>query len=443
MLWRVFCTFIYTEKYSHLKIEQLYQYFLKSSGICTDTRKISKGCLFFALKGDNFNGNTFTQEALDKGAFKVVIDDLRHHKNTGETILSGNALKLLQKLALYHRKQLNIPIIAITGSNGKTTTKELIKTVLSEKFNTVATVGNLNNHIGVPLTLLSMDAKTQLGIVEMGANHLKEIDFLCAIALPDYGYITNFGKAHLEGFGSLEGVIKAKTELYNYIKKHNKIVFVNANDKKQMKLSESISRITFGNNKQDFSIQLKNKEDKLVIKYKNTLIESNLIGIYNFDNLAAAVSIGAFFKVQKGDIKSAIENYQPSNNRSQIINKGSNKIILDAYNANPSSLLAALSSFLKSKENHKILFLGDMFELGKETKTEHQNIVNFLEDNYFTYCYLIGENFNKTKTTSKKISKLKTFESLKKVLNDNHFKNSFILIKASRGMALERVLELL
>ena len=426
-----------------MKIEVLHQHLLKSKGVCTDTRKITRGCLFFALTGDNFNGNEFAQEALDKGAYKVVIDQIDYHKNTGETILCASSLKMLQKLANYHRKQINIPIIAITGSNGKTTTKELIHAVLSQKYKIIATKGNLNNHIGVPLTLLSMNSETEIGIVEMGANHLKEIEKLCEITLPDYGYITNYGKAHLEGFGSLKGVIKGKTELYKHIKEHDKIVFVNANDPKQLLYSQGLKRVTFGNKQQDSNIRLKDASYTLVVVYEDVEIQSNLIGLYNFPNIASAIAIGDYFKVSKENIKSAIEDYIPTNNRSQLIEKGTNKIILDAYNANPTSMIAALENFKQAKGENKILFLGDMFELGEDSEREHQIIVNFLEENPMGITYLIGSNFFKTKTTKEYIHTLKTFDELKKQLTDNCPENSYILIKASRGMALERILELL
>ncbi len=426
-----------------MKIDTLHQHFLKSTGICTDTRTITKGCLFFALKGENFNGNKFAQEALDKGAYKVIIDEVEYHKITGETLLCSNTLRALQKLACFHRDYLKLPIIALTGSNGKTTTKELINAVLSQKFKTVATKGNLNNHIGVPLTLLSMNSETEIGIVEMGANHLKEIESLCDIAKPDYGYITNFGKAHLEGFGSVEGVIKGKTELYRHLNAYNKTVFVNANDPKQLLYSQILNKITFGNKQQDCSIQLIDASEKLKVSFKDLEIQSNLIGLYNFHNIAAAICIGDYFEVSKENIKKAIEDYIPTNNRSQLIEKGTNRIILDAYNANPSSMRVALENFKQSKGKNKVLFLGDMFELGKEAKKEHQNIVDFLEENTFDKMFLIGENFFKTKLTSSQIHQFKTFEDLQKELEVNPPKNSYLLIKASRGMALERILDLL
>lgn len=426
-----------------MKIEQLHQYFLESKGICTDTRKITEACLFFALKGDNFDGNEFADEALDKGAIKVVIDDIRFHKNTGETILCANALQLLQKLATYHRKHLNIPFIAVTGSNGKTTTKELMCAVLAQKFNTSATVGNLNNHIGVPLTLLSMTPETELGIVEMGANHLKEIERLTAIIQPEYGYITNFGKSHLEGFGSLDGVIRAKSELYKYIKENQKTVFVNGNDPKQMELTKTMKRVTFGNDEQDYYISLKDASKTVSVIFDGLEIQSQLIGIYNFHNIAAAIAIGAYFDVPPAKIKTAIENYVPSMNRSQIVKQGGHKIILDAYNANPTSMMAALENFKQAEGENKLMILGDMFELGTESEKEHQDITTFLEKDPFGNVLLVGSNFFKTKTKASHIILLESFEDLKNHLEAHKPSNTFMLIKGSRGMALERVLELL
>lgn len=426
-----------------MKIERVYQYFLESTGICTDTRKIEKGCLFFALKGDNFNGNKFTQEALDKGAFKVIIDEDAYHKPSNETILCSNSLQLLQELATHHRKQLNLPIIALTGSNGKTTTKELIHAVLKQDYKTTATIGNLNNHIGVPLTLLSMTSETEIGIVEMGANHPKEIEHLCNIALPDYGYITNFGKAHLEGFGSIEGVIKAKTELYVHLQKHQKTVFINANDPIQQSLSEGIKKISFGTkNDTSFATLLSSKKE-LIISFHGLEIKSNLIGAYNFSNIAAAIAIGTYFKVSSEKIKAAIEAYIPTNNRSQRIEKNTNQIILDAYNANPTSMLAALENFKQTEGEAKVLFLGDMFELGTEAASEHQKITDYLSKNNLGKTYLLGSNFFNTKTNASNIQKFETFEAFTAQFSENSIHHSIILIKGSRGMALERILTLI
>jgi UDP-N-acetylmuramoyl-tripeptide--D-alanyl-D-alanine ligase len=424
-----------------MNIASLHKYFLQSNGVSTDTRKIFKNCIFFALKGEKFNGNLFAQEALDKGAFKVIVDEEAFHKNTGETILVENVLLTLQQLARFHRKSLKLPIISLTGSNGKTTSKELISAVLSQKFKTVATKGNLNNHIGVPLTLLTMNKETEIGIVEMGANHLGEIKMLSEIAEPDYGYITNFGKAHLEGFGSLDGVVQGKTELYQFLKKHNKKIFVNADDLKQIAKSVGIERITFGTKSNDFNIQLLDSSHHLLVEFNGTQIQSNLVGAYNFANLSAAIAIGAFFNIPTDKIKTGIESYVPSNNRSQLITNGTNTILMDAYNANPTSMMAALENFKQAKGENKIMFLGDMFELGKEAKIEHQHIVDFLAKNPFGKVFLTGSNFYKTINKTSFIKQFETFDELKKMLENNAPKNSTILIKASRGMALERILD--
>ncbi len=426
-----------------MDIETLYQHFLDSSGVCTDTRDISPDCLFFALKGENFNGNLFAQEALDKGAHTVVVDEEAYHQSGGQTFLVHNTILALQELAQFHRKQLNAKIIALTGSNGKTTTKELISSVLSQKYHTVATKGNLNNHIGVPLTLLSLDAETEFGIVEMGANHLGEIKMLSDIAQPDFGYITNFGKAHLEGFGSIEGVVKGKTELYDFLRTHERKVFVNDADPLQMKASQFMDRIVFSSSNSTYPIQLIDATQELLIEFDQTKIQSKLIGAYNFGNIAAAIAMGAYFKIPTVQIKAGVESYMPTNNRSQILTQGSNTILMDAYNANPTSMLAALKNFKTMKGNNKILYLGDMFELGKDTEREHQKIVDLLSADEWGKVFLTGENFFKTSVSQPFISKYRTFEDLKKELENSSPSNATILIKASRGMALERILPLL
>ena len=423
-----------------MNIEQLYNLFKINQSISTDTRAIVKGSLFFSLKGDNFNGNKFAEVALKKGASYAIIDEEKYKLND-KMILVENVLVTLQNLATYHRKYLKLPIISLTGSNGKTTTKELINAVLSKKYNTSATVGNLNNHIGVPLTLLKMNSSTEIGIVEMGANHLKEIELLTNIALPDYGYITNFGKAHLEGFGSLKGVIKGKTELYDYLKKENKVAFINSEDNIQLEKSKEMNIITFGQKDADYVIEYEKADPFVVLKLNNKIIESKLIGNYNFNNIAAAIALGRYFKVSDKLIKEAIENYNPTNNRSQIIHKGTNKIILDAYNANPSSMKVALENLSDLTDNCKIAILGDMFELGVEAETEHQKIADLVQRLDITTIYLLGENFYKIKSNNEKIRKFISFEKFKEVFNSSLVENSTILIKASRGMALERLLE--
>lgn len=428
-----------------MTIDALHKLFLTHLSVSTDTRKIKPGDLFFALKGDSFNGNHFAEKALHTGASYAIIDESEFDLNNGKTILVENVLKTLQKLATFHRKYLGLPIIALTGSNGKTTTKELIHTVLSQKYNTVSTMGNLNNHIGVPLTLLSMNETTEIGVVEMGANHPGEIDFLCQIAHPDYGYITNFGKAHLEGFGSLEGVIKAKTELYRYLKAHNKIVFVNTNDKEQVAQSLDLKKITFGTEPQNDSTIANTAPTSayVSISYKSTIINSQLVGQYNFSNIGAAIAIGVFFDVAESDIKKGIENYTPKNSRSQIVAKNSNTILLDAYNANPTSMEAALENFNQWEVKGKCLFLGDMFEIGETASTEHQKIVEIAATMNFEQVILVGKNFYNTQITQPSVLKYLTFDDLKNSYNFSAIKNSHILIKGSRGMAMERILELL
>jgi UDP-N-acetylmuramoyl-tripeptide--D-alanyl-D-alanine ligase len=400
--------------------------------------------MFFALKGDHFDANTFTNEALAKGAKYVIIDNKDFVINN-QTILVDNVLETLQKLATFHRQFLNIPVIGLTGSNGKTTTKELINVVLSKKFNTKATVGNLNNHIGVPLTLLSFTKETEIGIVEMGANHQKEIEFLCSIAQPDFGYITNFGKAHLEGFGGVAGVIKGKSEILTYLFQHEKLVFVNIDDAIQFqKTIEYSSKFTFSHTdkKANLYIETINANPFVEVTISGTIIKSNLIGMYNATNINAAIAIGLFFKVSLQDIKDAIEHYIPENNRSQLMRKNSNEIILDAYNANPSSMKVALENFIQLDKNNKLIIIGDMFELGIESLHEHKEIVQFMKDKNIE-TYFIGNDFYSSLVTIPNFKFFKNFDDFGKHLIECKLENKFILIKGSRGMALERTLAFL
>jgi len=419
-----------------MNIEKIYSLFLKQQIVDTDTRKIRNGSLFFALKGDNFNGNKFAAEALNQGASYAIIDEVEYQTQTN-TILVKDVLTTLQQLANHHRKKLNTTIIALTGSNGKTTTKELINCVLSSKYKTTATIGNLNNHIGVPLTLLSLTNETEIGIVEMGANHLKEIENLCKITEPNFGLITNFGKAHLEGFGSVEGIIKAKSELYDFLRKSDGTAFINTDDAKQVQQSEGMKTITFNNE----NIEFVEAKPFVKVKFKDVDINSQLIGKYNYNNIAAAIAIGNYFNIAVNDIKIAIENYTPTNNRSQIIRKGTNKIILDAYNANPSSMQAALENFAQLEDLDKIIILGDMFELGESAVIEHQKIAELATSSGFKEVYLIGKAFSTT--SAKNAFIFESFENFKNTTNFIKFKNSSILIKGSRGMALERILDFL
>ncbi|MCF2876591.1 MULTISPECIES: UDP-N-acetylmuramoyl-tripeptide--D-alanyl-D-alanine ligase [unclassified Tenacibaculum] len=416
-----------------MDIKELYRLFIQHGLVDTDTRKIRNNSMFFALKGDNFNGNKFASDALAKGAKYAVVDEIEY-KTNDNIILVDNVLKALQDLANYHRNELNIPIISLTGSNGKTTTKELINAVLSCRFKTTATKGNLNNHIGVPLTLLSMNSDTEIGIVEMGANHQKEIAFLSKIVEPNYGYITNFGSAHLEGFRSIEGVIKGKSELYDFIRDSKGKVFLNSKDPIQVEKTKEIDVIRF-----EESIKFISANPFVSLGFNNDVIYSQLIGSYNFANISAAITIGNYFKVPQKEIKKAIENYIPSNNRSEIIETENNKIILDAYNANPTSMKAALDSFVLYESNHKTVILGDMFELGDYSELEHQKIVNFVSKAKFDRVLLVGKNFFQTETN---YQKFKTLDELKKYLQDSPIKGSTILIKGSRGIALENTLPL-
>lgn len=423
-----------------MKTDALHQLFLKFPTACTDTRKISKDCIFFALKGDNFDGNRFAAAALNKGAAYAVIDDISYAASD-KHILVDDTLITLQQLATSHRNHCKAKIIGLTGSNGKTTTKELIKAVLSKIYKTTATEGNLNNHIGVPLTLLSIKPNTDFAVVEMGANHQREIDFLCSIAQPDFGYITNFGKAHIEGFGSEEGVIKGKSELYDYLRLNNKPIFFNGDDPIQLdKLGTYINKFGFSTAKfQYYKIEFLGANPFVTLRVEDITIQSQLIGRYNFTNCSAAVLIGKYFNVPINDIKEGIENFMPQNNRSQIIKKDGYQIILDAYNANPTSMQAALENFQAIDEkNKKIVFLGDMFELGQIAKTEHQGIADLTAQMNFDEVFLVGETFNICQTKFKKFA---SFDALAAYLKNTALPKGSILIKGSRGMALERILE--
>lgn len=425
-----------------MDIQNIHRLFLSCGSVSIDTRKIETQSFFVAIKGEHFDANTFAKEALEKGASYVMIDNADYFIDS-RTILVNDSLAALQELARFHRKCLKLPIVALTGSNGKTTTKELINAVLSQQFNTKATVGNLNNHIGVPLTLLSFDSKTEIGIVEMGANHQKEIEFLCDLAQPDFGYITNFGKAHLEGFGGVEGVIKGKSEMYQYLAANDKMAFVNLEDPIQAEKSKQLKSFTFGCNRSDADLNIASVAANpfVSVTFDGVSIQSQLIGLYNANNINAAIAIGKYFEVPDAAIKQALENYIPANNRSQLLVKKGNEIILDAYNANPSSMAVAIENFIQLDKPEKVMILGDMFELGNESPQEHSNIINSLKNTVDVVCYFIGKDFYANQIEKENFIFYETFDELASELKKRAFKNKIILIKGSRGMALERTLE--
>jgi UDP-N-acetylmuramoyl-tripeptide--D-alanyl-D-alanine ligase len=430
-----------------LSIEDLYDVYLKHPKISTDTRSIESNSLFFALKGQNFDGNKFSHEALKAGAAYAIIDDVSFDI-FDNTILVDDVLTTLQNLANYHRKQLKIPFLAITGSNGKTTTKELIAAVLSKKYKCLATKGNLNNHIGVPLTLLSITPDIEFAIIEMGANHQKEIEDLCAIAMPDYGIITNIGKAHLEGFGGIEGVKKGKGEMYDFIKKNGGKVFVNANDEvlKEMMLQRHLNAVLYGTVENlDLTGRIINDQPTLEFswKWKNMEIQTvktNMPGAYNIDNFLCAACVGSYFGVEVSGINEALSNYISDNNRSQIVVKNNKTILLDAYNANPSSMEAAILNFTKVKAEKKAILLGNMLELGADSDKEHQKLVELLEKNNFSEVYLVGTKF---KNINKHYYYFDNVDTCSEFLKNKDFTNYHLLIKGSRGSKMEKLLDVL
>ena len=425
-----------------MDISKIYELFNKYKSVSIDTRSIKPNDIFFAIKGPNFDGNNFALQAIKTGASYVISDNPDISKKSDKIIYVENSIKALQKLANYHRRKLNTKIIAITGSNGKTTSKELILNVLKTKYKTTATKGNLNNHLGVPLSLLEINENTEFGIIEMGANHLNEIAQLCKIAEPSFGYITNFGNAHLEGFGSIEGVIKGKSELYNFLKNNKSLIFYNSENIIQTSLINNYKNTyTFGiNSKSNCIINKSKSENTLNVSYQNKIIKSTIYGDYNFENICIAIAIGEYFEVDFKNIKKGIESYIPKNNRSQISLKNNNTIILDAYNANPTSMSLALESFKKTNYKNKMIILGDMFELGKDSNYYHQEITNSLEKINDSTIYIVGEYFCNTKHSDR----IRSFSSSKELINNlskTNVSNYSILIKGSRGMQLEKIIE--
>lgn len=429
-----------------ITIEDFYSIFLKNPVISTDTRKITPGSIFLALKGRNFNGNHFIRKAFEQGAAYAVSDEHGACKDIERCFCVEDVLEFLQKLAKHHRKRFSIPVVGITGTNGKTTTKELIFNVLSQKFATLATAGNLNNHIGVPLTLLNITKETQMAVIEMGANHPGEIEDLCQIALPGFGLITNIGKAHLEGFGSIECVMETKSALYRHIAAQNGEVFVNSDNHLLMKLASDQAVIKYGTTKEaDDRFSLIDCDPYLSLQWirnEDILIKTHLTGSYNLENVMAAVCIGRYFNVEPGKIKLAIESYFPRNNRSQLIQTEYNEIIVDCYNANPSSMALAIKSFYDSSGDNKVLVIGDMFELGKEADSEHKIILDLLLKLNFRKVILLGDEFCKV-NHGIGFPCFRETRDAAEWLKVNPQKNAKIMLKGSRGMKMEELLPFL
>ena len=421
-----------------MNISEFYTLYLTANKVTIDSRKIEENDVFFAFSGDNFNAATLAEDAINKGAKAVIVEDKNFENPAKNIFYVESTLQFLQELAKHHRAQLNIPIIALTGSNGKTTTKELIHAVLSQKFNVQYTFGNLNNHIGVPLTILSIKPEHEMAVIEMGANHQKEIEFLCTIAQPNFGYITNFGKAHLEGFGGVEGVIKGKSELYDYLKSNNQFVIVNENDPIQVEKTEGYDLvIPFGRRDSEFYFEKFTENNCVGIIYNEVEALSKLTGDYNFTNLCAATSLGLYFGIDFNLIKKAIEKYTPTNMRSQIVKKGDKTLVLDTYNANPSSMKVSLENF-NDFIGTKTIIIGDMLELGEESAAEHSQILELAKSLNFDEIITVGPHFKEVNASG--IAFLTT-QDLINYLTENDIHSQNILLKASRGIALEKALE--
>jgi UDP-N-acetylmuramoyl-tripeptide--D-alanyl-D-alanine ligase len=426
-----------------MQIEQLYNIFLQHPAVQTDTRKLKAGDLFFALSGPNFNGNQFVEQALAAGAAFAIVDEITDTSSNEKIIKVDNVLTTLQLLAKHHRQQFKIPFVAITGSNGKTTTKELLHEVLSTTYTTYTTAGNLNNHIGIPLTILKIKTDAEIALIEMGANHQKEIESYCQFTLPTHGLITNCGKAHLEGFGGEEGVRKGKGELFDYLRANNGTAFI-MNDYQYLKeMSEGIATIkTYGTAAADITGAVKSSTGLLEVTITKgaavDTIKTQLVGEYNLPNVLAAVAVGKYFNVADEKIKMALENYTPSNSRSQLIEKGGNKIILDAYNANPTSMKAAIENFAKMDGGKKILLLGGMMELGDESLQEHQAIISMIDNYKWEKVVLVGGDYKKLQHN---YINFENSLQANEWLTQQHFANTQMLIKGSRSMQMEKVLE--
>ena len=424
-------------------IENIYQHFQKAYKVSTDSRKIEDGAVFFALKGENFDANDFALQVAVEGKASLVIADRKDLPKHERILIVDDTLKALQQLAQYHRQQMKATVIGITGTNGKTTTKELVSAVLAKKYKLIHTMGNLNNHIGVPLTLLNIKPDTEMAVVEMGANHPGEIADLCLLSDPDFGLITNVGKAHLEGFGSFEGVIETKTALYRHIKANGQAVFVNRMNDILWQRSEGQNRISYGcHSNADYPVEQGQCDPYLSVKWQEQEVRTRLVGAYNFENVAAAIAVGSYFGVNEEAVIEALESYTPTNSRSQVIDTEKNHIIMDAYNANPTSMQAALRNFANICGEQHLLILGDMRELGSASEEEHRNILNLMKEFGFKEAYLVGQNFCEYNDNSD----WRTFdnvEELRQYIENHCIEGKTILVKGSRGIMLEKVLPLL
>lgn len=423
-----------------MNAQDFYQLYLQCNKVTIDSRNIEKNDIFFAFSGENFNAATLAEDAINKGALAVIAEQKEYENTSRNIFYTSSTLEFLQSLAMHHRSLLQIPIVGLTGSNGKTTTKELISSVLSKKYKVQFTKGNLNNHIGVPLTLLSIKPQHELAVVEMGANHQKEIELLCKIAQPDIGYITNFGKAHLGGFGGFQGVIKGKTELYQYLISAKKTILVNENDPIQVEKTENYSqKISFGTEKSNFYFEKISENNFVGIRYGEMNAVSNLTGEYNFTNLCAAASLGLHFGVEVEKIGEAISEYQPTNMRSQVVEKNGKVLVLDTYNANPSSMTASLQNF-QNFEGSKAVIMGDMLELGEESKAEHQAILDLAKSLNFDEIFTVGACFKEINESEKAFE---TANDLIQYLENTPILAKNILLKGSRGIALEKIIDFL
>ena len=422
-------------------IEKIYQLYSQKYLVTTDSRKIENGSVFVALKGEHFDGNDFAYQVATENVAACVIADRKDLPQHERLFIVDDSLSALQELAKMHRERCQTPIIGITGTNGKTTTKELVAAVLSQKYNIIYTQGNFNNHLGVPLTLLQIKPDTEIAVVEMGANHPKEIEFLCSLAQPNFGIITNIGKAHIEGFGSFDGVVKTKNELYDFIKNTNGLVFFNNDNPLLKNLAQGLNSVNYGkNDNADYHAEILSSNPYLSINWNNKTINTKLVGDYNFENVMAAISVGMHFNIEQEQIIKALENYSPTNNRSQFIRTDKNEVVMDAYNANPVSMSNSIQNFRNISDSNHLLILGDMKELGKESLNEHQEILNLIERLNFKNVILVGSEFSSVNNSFISFSNV---DELINHINQNEISGKKILIKGSHSIHLEKIINLL